>query len=665
MRFPKYKTLLHLFLTLLASATTVSISYYVLARSQVSALGLFYPVTFLVAWYFGFKLAILSTLICAFSANYFYYEPRFSFMTHSLENLIRLAIFIFASIFVAWTVNRGKKSDDKFKESQKTLAASENRYRLASRATRDAIWDWDLITDEVSWNEAVTLEYGYPSSFQKGSMAWKKNSIHPEDRDRIISDITAAIQHGKENWTAEYRFLKNNGTYAYVLDRGFIVKDNQNKPIRMIGAMQETTEFIRSLQEFTNLRERFRRVSKATNLGIWYCDLPFNELVWNAEAKTHYFLPEDAQINVDVFYKHVHPQDRERVKQAIEHSIRYHSTYDIEYRTFDPETPGREKWIRSIGWTDCDLTGKPIHFDGITFDISALKKIEQERKEFLIREQIAHEQTREALRTRDEFMSVASHELKTPLTSLHLQLQLLSKSIRKAIENPNDKYAKLLAPEKLSSTLSSCEKQSARLSDLLSELLDLTRVRLGRLHLAKEQTDLSILTQEVLDRFREEIGQKGSHLIYHFSSTPLGNWDRSRIEQVVTNLISNAIKYGEQQPIEITVEPNQDRTSAILKVKDFGMGISAEMQGKIFERFERAVSSQKISGLGLGLYISRQIVEAHGGRIHVRSQLQQGSEFIVELPTWHEGNSVVLAGNSPWQNLGETVLDPAQVRFYQ
>lgn len=260
----------------------------------------------------------------------------------------------------------------------------------------------------------------------------------------------------------------------------------------------------------------------------------------------------------------------------------------------------------------------------------------QETQAALLERDQALTEAREALRTRDEFMSIASHELKTPLTSLHLQLQLMGRSLRKLLKSnsTDDGGAVMSGPQvtQLDHSLKICERQSGKLATLLNELLDLTRVRLGKLELNREEMDLAGLVRDVLERFRSELQHKKIEAELLGLDTAVGQWDSNRIDQVVTNLVSNAIKYGAGQPVQLKIEAVDGGREIRLSVTDRGIGIPEDMQTKIFERFERAVSGEKISGLGLGLYITRQIVEAHGGEISVESELGKGSCFRVDLP---------------------------------
>jgi signal transduction histidine kinase len=225
---------------------------------------------------------------------------------------------------------------------------------------------------------------------------------------------------------------------------------------------------------------------------------------------------------------------------------------------------------------------------------------------------------KDAVAARDEFLSIASHELKTPLTSLILHTDALRAAARRG------------APEQLASRADLIRRSADRLSRLVSNLLDISRIGAGRLALEREDTDLAEVTREVVERFAEEARRAGCEV--RLDAAPAaGYWDRMRIDQVVTNLLANAIKYGAGAPVDVTVRGEGGR--AFLTVRDRGIGISEDDQRRIFQRFERAVSQRNYGGFGLGLWIVRQIVEAQGGSVRVESTPGQGSTFTVELET--------------------------------
>ena len=229
----------------------------------------------------------------------------------------------------------------------------------------------------------------------------------------------------------------------------------------------------------------------------------------------------------------------------------------------------------------------------------------------------------ESLRARDEFLSIASHELKTPVTSLKMQLQMTRRGVKvdEGIAPP---------PAKLAKTLDLSVRQVDRLSALIEDLLDVSRVESGKMTYNFEAVEISALVDEVIERFFEQLQAAKCKLKINLSEKVTITCDRFRVEQVVTNLITNAMKYGAGSLVEVTVSALE--SGAVISVTDSGMGIAKEKQAQIFDRFERAISHKNISGLGLGLYISKQIVDAHGGYIELKSELGKGSTFTVELP---------------------------------
>lgn len=245
----------------------------------------------------------------------------------------------------------------------------------------------------------------------------------------------------------------------------------------------------------------------------------------------------------------------------------------------------------------------------VAHDITEQKKIRQALEE--------------AVRTRDEFLSIASHELKTPLTSIHLQTQMAKRNIE--LGRPD-----AFAPARMTRLVTMVHKSVQRLNRLVDDMLDISRISTGKLTLTPEPFDLCELAREAVERLGLQAAESGVHLSCSICEPLEGEWDRFRIDQVLTNLITNALRYGQGSPVEVTVQRAGPR--AVVKVRDQGPGISPENQERIFRRFERATSENNASGLGLGLYISREIVERHGGQLRLESEPGQGATFIVELP---------------------------------
>jgi PAS domain S-box-containing protein len=222
----------------------------------------------------------------------------------------------------------------------------------------------------------------------------------------------------------------------------------------------------------------------------------------------------------------------------------------------------------------------------------------------------------EALKARDEFLSIAAHEIRGPVTSMHMAVQgILTGKI---------------PPSAMSRTLEVIQREDRRLGRFVDELLDIGRIRGGRMQFRYEQVDLSDVVRSATARASAELARSGSSLSITTEAQCVGNWDRFRLDQVVTNLLSNALKFGLGKPIAISVKAHEGRASLI--VTDHGIGIPTEMHERIFLPFERAVAVRHYGGLGLGLFIARTVVLGLGGRISVESSPNAGATFTVELP---------------------------------
>lgn len=230
----------------------------------------------------------------------------------------------------------------------------------------------------------------------------------------------------------------------------------------------------------------------------------------------------------------------------------------------------------------------------------------------------------EALKSRDEFLSICSHELKTPLTSLKMQIQY-TKRLR---EKKGDEVA--LTPENMTKFLIQADRSIDRIIHLVNDMLDISRVTTGRLSLNLEKVNLEHLVLDVADRFQSILDMAGCEVSIIAQSDVVGLWDKFRIEQVIANFLINVTKYAGDAPVIIRAK--KDNQYAILEVQDSGPGIAPEHQQKIFERFQRAIDSHSVSGLGLGLYICKEIIDLHQGQISVDSTLGKGSTFCVKLP---------------------------------
>jgi len=294
---------------------------------------------------------------------------------------------------------------------------------------------------------------------------------------------------------------------------------------------------------------------------------------------------------------------------------------DDRYRT--PSDGSPEIGKRVVSEDDGD---DPFEeFDGITTE-DATQSVERVEETERLTESLvdANEQLEEAVQTRDMFISVASHELRTPLGAMQLLVELLRREARSSDQGR-------VPSERILKRLEGIDRQVGRMSKLVDRLLDVSRLSEGRVSLEMGPVDLVGIVETVIERQRDESEDAVISLTNEAGGAVVGRWDADRIDQVVTNLVSNAVKYGGGSPIDVGIADRGE--CAAFWVRDRGEGIPPGKQERIFERFERGEANHNHSGgLGLGLWIVREIVQAFGGEIDVDSQVGVGSTFHVTLP---------------------------------
>jgi signal transduction histidine kinase len=255
--------------------------------------------------------------------------------------------------------------------------------------------------------------------------------------------------------------------------------------------------------------------------------------------------------------------------------------------------------------------------------VEALEQSRREQEALLVQLQSTQRELEQAVRMRDDFMSIVAHEVRTPLNGLILETQL--RKMHLARDN-----AAAFTLDKMHAMVDRDERQIKSLIRLIEDMLDVSRIRTGKLSIRPSQFDLAALVRSLLQNFAPQIDAAESSVTLDAEESVIGHWDEFRIEQVISNLLTNALRYGAKSPINVKVY--SENGQARVEVRDQGIGIGEENQKRIFQQFERVTAKHAVAGLGLGLFISEQIVTAHGGTITVESRIGEGALFRVCLP---------------------------------
>lgn len=272
-----------------------------------------------------------------------------------------------------------------------------------------------------------------------------------------------------------------------------------------------------------------------------------------------------------------------------------------------------------------DFLYKPLDTRIVKSKVKVFKELEQQK--MVIQDQLL--QLSQALKWRDDFLSIASHELKTPITSMRLQTQMTARSLQNSA-------TKSLSPEKMEKYFNTSNKQLDKLTRLIDDLLDTTRIRAGKLTVEPVEVNFSNLVKDILERYEDQLEDASCKVDVKIQDDVLVYCDPFRVEQVIVNLISNVIKYANNKPVSINLR--EEHGQAFLTIQDSGPGIAPEKVDAIFERFKRGNKHEGISGLGLGLYIAKQVMDAHHGSISVKSTLGLGSAFTINFPNTHSAH---------------------------
>jgi PAS domain S-box-containing protein len=498
-------------------------------------------------------------------------------------------------------ITQRRLAEESLHGALRQLAGERDRLSVTLRSIGDAV----IATDEAGrvelFNAVAEQLTGWKAEEARGRPIQEVFTIIDEEsRLPAESPVGRVLREGVTLGLANHTALvARDGTERPVADSAAPIRDAQGRVTGVVLVFRDQTEERRAERVLQESEARLRLLAEVLPQLVWTGDEKGNLDFFNQRWRDYTGQPKGAE----EWEPALHPEDRERVVALWREAVGRQAAFEIEHRL--RRADGEFRWFlrRAILLSHPDGAGG--RWFGTCTDIHDLK--------------ISQDMLRQADRLKEDFLSMASHEFRNPLTALRLQVELLARRLRKAT-----------APEAwLERQLAVVEAQIDRMEGLLGMLLDVSRINAGRFALELAELDLAELTREAVERFRPEVEATGTELRVRADGVK-GRWDRMRLDQVVTNLVSNAIKYGNRLPVEVEVAERGD--AAVLVVRDHGIGIQPESLAAIFERFERGGNVGAVQGLGLGLWIVRKLVEAHGGEVSVASIPGAGSTFTVVLP---------------------------------
>jgi len=433
--------------------------------------------------------------------------------------------------------------------------------------------------------------------------------INPEVKDTVQHESILRALKGETVYLDKRMAISRPG---YALDTYFIPLAIHNRVEGIIVMSRDVTDILKSEQALQQKNKELTEAQKLALLGSWEWNLANGELSWSDTMYNIYGIVPSEGISFEKFSSLLHPADKDNVEKMIASAKKNKRFEEFFHRIITPT--GAIKTLHARGEVITDENGHVIKMIGTGQDVtSQLQLVEQLKK------------LSESDQLKSDFIKMASHELKTPITSIKGYLQLLLTVMKESEQSK-------LSPLLLKSSLTSIEKQVDKLTRLLSELLDLSRIESGQLTLNKEEFNFNEL---VIDAIQDVLYTQPKHSInlYHdYYSTVSA--DKDRITQVIINLLNNAIKYSpDSSKIDVTIhQPKKDYVA--VSVKDYGIGIDKQHQGRIFDRFYRAEgeSEQTYPGFGIGLFIASEIIQRHHGSISLTSEKGEGSVFTFTLP---------------------------------
>lgn len=495
------------------------------------------------------------------------------------------------------------------KHMEEVLRQNEERFRLAIKATNDAIWDIDLKTGTVSWNETYSTLYGRPPE-TSDSWQWWIDRIHPEDREGTVGELRAAISSSASSWTREYRFQRADGRWAHIYDRAYIARDGSGKAWRVIGAMQDLTTRKQAEAALRESEARLMNAQRLARVGSWERNLETDNIDWSDEMLRILGVSNNPPSTLAAFLNHVHPKDREKILEAVDKAGLSIAPLDLEYRVIRPD--GEARSMHSIIEAVRDDQGVPVRIMSATQDITDSRRAQEEGW------------ARQKLESIGTLASGIAHDFNNVLGGVLAQADLAVEELASG-SNPAEQ-------------LRGIRKLAIRGSEIVRQLL----VYAGIESEVSGLLDISQIVKEIVELLKVSISKHATLETDLGQGLPAVRGSGAQLRQIVMNLVMNASEaLGERDGvirvatrcvpvgrIATITEDGAEGDWLQLEVSDTGCGMTQETKARVFDPF----FTTKSAGHGLGLAVVYGIVRALRGSVHVATESGKGSTFQVLLP---------------------------------
>jgi PAS domain S-box-containing protein len=493
---------------------------------------------------------------------------------------------------------------------REALYKSEERLRTIIENSRDGIYMFDLRLGRFIFMSPAQVELtGFTPEEASGLTSEEVASrIHPDDR-LIAKEYQERVITGKDaGEPVEYRWRTKSGEYRWLSDRRKLVGDETGRPMALVGITRDITERKREEETLRKSEERLKQALSAGHMGIWDWNMETDEAVWNDEQyRMLGYRVGEVRPTFKAWVTRIHPQDKVWMQARLDLVLKLGGDLSAEFRVLWPD--GTVHWIYALGGLERDERGNAIRTYGVMMDITDRKNVEKELARY------AGELERSNAEL-EQFAYVASHDLQEPLRMVTIYMDLLSK-----------KYESELGPQ-AKEYIGIAKDGAERMRQLINDLLEYSRIDTRRREFLP--VDMGHVAAEVTEDLSIAIGEAGAEVI--IGDLPTVMADEVQMKQVLTNLVSNAIKFRSGSRLIVDISVRDGDSEWLFSVQDNGIGIDPRYQDKLFQMFSRLHSRDQYPGTGIGLAIAKKIVERHGGKMWVESDGKHGTTFFFTIP---------------------------------